>query len=443
MRHNFPYMLGVYLAINAMPDACLIVDGPDCSFFKGEYIYGNHDLRSTLLNAAGYGRIIYTDVTFQNIVLDRSNDILRTLSDAVQRGGFPLIFLTGMPMTTITDVQYEPLISKLRLSEGSSVITLPGKSLTHDWLGGYAQTLTTLAESLPRRARARNNRRDSVAIVGHFMHRNEADEQANVAELRRIFGALGLDVVSIWPGGETYASMQNVRDAGTIISLPFGRNAARVLAEKFKATLVEVDVPFGFENTKRFVRTIAEHCGQDAKAEEFIDSELRECVPALERIIPRLFLHKKTFYAGAPHMLDGFLDLARMTGMQVLGASLACAEGFRDQNILWPAADMPELFYEIQWEQWVKKEPSIASRADVIVTDGSLPFSPDAPIVEFGFPSYFSHAISPSPCLGFRGALCFLDRLADCLFRKLRVSEAETNMNIFGALNRTKSRNRK
>ena len=34
------------------------------------------------------------------------------------------------------------------------------------------------------------------------MHRNEDDQTANVAEMRSLVGALGLDLVSVWPEAE-------------------------------------------------------------------------------------------------------------------------------------------------------------------------------------------------------------------------------------------------
>ena len=49
-RINFPFMHGLYLGINAVRDAYLLVDGPNCSFFKAEHIHGGHDFNSTLLD---------------------------------------------------------------------------------------------------------------------------------------------------------------------------------------------------------------------------------------------------------------------------------------------------------------------------------------------------------------------------------------------------------
>jgi hypothetical protein len=41
---NLPFSIGVYVAVNALPDAFLFMDAPSCAIAKAKYIYGNHDL---------------------------------------------------------------------------------------------------------------------------------------------------------------------------------------------------------------------------------------------------------------------------------------------------------------------------------------------------------------------------------------------------------------
>lgn len=53
---SFPYNLGVLLALNAVSDAYLVLDGPGCSFYRGMMIHGRHDWSSTLLSADGWHR---------------------------------------------------------------------------------------------------------------------------------------------------------------------------------------------------------------------------------------------------------------------------------------------------------------------------------------------------------------------------------------------------
>lgn len=61
-RCTFPYLHGVYLAVNAIPDACLLVDAPACAFQKAEQIFGTHDLMSDLLDADSRHRVVHTSL---------------------------------------------------------------------------------------------------------------------------------------------------------------------------------------------------------------------------------------------------------------------------------------------------------------------------------------------------------------------------------------------
>ena len=46
-RLKNPYMVGVYLATNAVKDAVLVVDGPDCLFLKAN-MYTAHTIYTRL-----------------------------------------------------------------------------------------------------------------------------------------------------------------------------------------------------------------------------------------------------------------------------------------------------------------------------------------------------------------------------------------------------------
>ena len=72
---RIPYMVGVYLGLNAFPDVYVVVDGPDCLFFKAEYVFGTQDLHSTLLDVRGRHRIAHTLGDTINVVVDREASI--------------------------------------------------------------------------------------------------------------------------------------------------------------------------------------------------------------------------------------------------------------------------------------------------------------------------------------------------------------------------------
>ena len=72
---NYPTLLGVYLAVNALKDAYVLVDGPDCAFYKAHFIHGRHDLNSTLLRISGRHRVAFTNICSRGVVKEH-DDIL-------------------------------------------------------------------------------------------------------------------------------------------------------------------------------------------------------------------------------------------------------------------------------------------------------------------------------------------------------------------------------
>ena len=58
--YQLPYLLGVFLGLNAVSDAAVMVDGANCVMVKADLIAGNHDLFSTLLSETGRHRILCT-----------------------------------------------------------------------------------------------------------------------------------------------------------------------------------------------------------------------------------------------------------------------------------------------------------------------------------------------------------------------------------------------
>jgi hypothetical protein len=260
-----PYMLGVYLAVNAVADAYLVVDGPDCALLKGEFIYGNHDLFSTLYDASGDHRLINTHSYPTNAACSREGAVEAELERALSSRRSSVVLLSDVPFCTTTGTDYDRLARLKAKGSAKPVLHLSAPSLASDWLEGYEAALAALARSVDLSgARPAAN---GVAIVGYLLDRNERDHAANLAELRRLLGVVGLDVVSIWLDGSSYADLSRIKNARTILSLPYGREAARILARRLRAKLVELDLPFGAGATEEWLRAAAAFRGLDASAE--------------------------------------------------------------------------------------------------------------------------------------------------------------------------------
>jgi nitrogenase molybdenum-iron protein alpha/beta subunit len=417
LRCNFPYSTGLYLALNAVPDAYLLIDGPSCSFHKGELIYGNHDLCSTLLDASGNHRICNTDASALNIMSKRVPVIIERLSALRRHPDAGIVLLAALPMASIVGTQYEAIVESLGTPEGARVLVVPPDPFDGDWLEGYAAVLQVLAENVDLQGGRQEPR--NVAVVGYFMDRSEADHMANLGEMRSMLRELSLNPVSIWLSHASFRQdLSRIRDAGTIVSLPYGRAAARILAQRLNAALVETDVPFGLSGTQRWLMQIAEACGCRREAERLIDRRLSSAVHALKWIVSNFLLHKRIAYVGDPHLYRGLLEMSCDFGFEICSAVLVCKESCAQQ----PADRRtgPEPLFEPTLDGACKALKGVLKSGpiDLVITNSYhliIAKILDLPFLEFGFPNYFSHRLYDSPFLCFSGCLKFLEDTANRL----------------------------
>lgn len=422
-RQNYPFMVGVYLAVNAISDAFLLVDGPDCAHMKTQYVQGNHDWLSTLTDISGFHRVANTALHPFHMARSREDELVAQLKRMAEHSTAGAVIITPMPMAAITGVDYDRLARLVREQceqkgrRCCDVLHIPGRSLSGDWLTGYALTLTSLAKHLElQRGKQQKN---TVAIVGYLMDRNEGDHRANHAVLERLLGDLGLELVSTWLSGGTVADLKDIEKASAIISLPYGRRAARTLARRLQVPIIETDLPFGFEGTTRWLRTIAAATNNESRVDSIMERELPRTTAPLQWVVPAVLLHRRAAFIGDPHLLEGFLELSAELGLHHGPMMVTASEAHASESLL-SQRDNVEMAFEPKRGAMMRfLEPLRRGDIDVIVTNssGSSLIGGATPVLEFGFPSYFTHALYDRPFLGYDGALAFVDSLANELRR--------------------------
>jgi len=431
---RYPFLIGVYMATNAIPDAYTVVDGPDCLFFKTEYIHGKHDVRSTLLDVFGNHRIALTNVNAGNVAKSHGDAVLRKIKQIDALPGSSVIFVSSLPMVTIIGTQYDTLVRDAQPQTGARLIDCPGRSLQGDWLSGYSDMLISLAHNVDTSGGVLDPKK--VAIVGHLMDRTEGDHTANVRELERIVAALGLELVTVWLGNQPYAQLSEIRDAATILAFPLGEKASKVIATRTGARVLDMKVPFGLSRTRRMIAELARATGTEAAADAFVEAELRELIPRMEWVVPHIFLGKKLGFSAAPDLLGGFVQIAQDLGAEVVHLSAPCFDNHLAEDLAEDCDAFPTpLFSPKMRAIRVEMERLAATGIDLLMCNtelrqmmSRLPSSRGAraPItLEFGFPSFFDHALADRPFLGFRGWIAFVDRMANALMAAREVVASE------------------
>lgn len=411
---GYSFLTGVFVAVNAVPDAYLLVEGPDCVHMKTQFVQGNHDWLSGLTDVSGFHRVANTALHPAHMAGSREERITRLLRRLASHPPAQVVLVTAMPMAAVTGVDYERLADEVRETVPTPILPVPGRSLSGDWLDGYSETLQVLARRLPLRGTPRSG---AVALVGHLFDRHEEDCQGNVRELTRLLGGLDLELVSLWLDGGPVEGLARAGEAGLVVSLPYGRRAAKALAARTGAALLEAELPFGLEATERFLRQVARATGREARVDALVDAALARVVPKLEWVIPFLCQNRRVGYIGDPHVLPGFVDLCALLGLHlelaVVPNRAAHARGVKERL-------PPETLLVAPTRRVLAERVGgllEARRMDLLVGNGLAMDFPGVEVMSFGFPSELAHALYDRPYLGFAGALAFCDTLANHLRR--------------------------
>ncbi|MDH5492921.1 MAG: nitrogenase component 1, partial [Myxococcales bacterium] len=333
---RLPYQLGLLLAVNAIPDAYCAIDGPDCVYRKSEWIFGMHDLRSTLLDVHGRHRIAPTLLNSDALIRSGGEELGQRLRAISANPAARLILINAMPHVQIIGTDYATLIDALSEEIPIPILQVPNRALEGDWLDAFADTLRVLAEELP--LGEPRQQADAVAIVGHLWDRGEEDCAANVAELERMVRALDLEPVSTWLSGRPTSHLARASEASWIVGLPHAEDAAARLAARIGATHVPLPLPFGLEASQAFSRGLGEATGRGLQAERFCARELRRIIPRFERAVPRYLVGKRVAFCGDPHLFDGFYALATELGMEI--ALLASTARQKRRPPAWPGSPL-------------------------------------------------------------------------------------------------------
>ncbi|MBM4397693.1 MAG: hypothetical protein FJ087_18645 [Deltaproteobacteria bacterium] len=421
----YPYLVGVTLLVNAVRDLHLVSDGPSCGFFRAEQFFGTHDLASTLLDVSSRHRAVVSATHLDRLVDGRDTRFPDLLTRVASAPFVPAVLAAGSPVASMSGVRYAEAAEAVAAATGKPIGVVPDRSLSADWLEGFSDALATLASVLPLRGSPGEGK---VALVGHFMDRNEEDHLGNVREIRRLLAALDLDLESVWPGGEPVEALARAGSASVLLALPPGRKAAGVLAGRTGARVVECELPFGPRATDRFLLAAGEACGRTDRARRAVREAEAVWAPAIKRVTLGRFLGTRWAYGGDPGLVPGILEIADLVGAE----TALVASWSMDPPPSGHTARSGETgpLYRVRTVPLRRLLEAEAATLDLAIGNADFlaicpPFRPrEVPGggrsnagrgVEIGFPSPGHHAMFDQPFLGYRGFLCLAARIAEAL----------------------------
>jgi nitrogenase molybdenum-iron protein alpha/beta subunit len=295
-----------------------------------------------------------------------------------------VILVTAFEFQSLLNLPLDRMVRQVAGDTGRPMLFLPSRSLSGDWLDGYAEVNAVLAKWI--RVDPSRRSRGTVAIVGHLMDRTEGDQAGNIAELRRLLATLGLRCATVWLAGGTIADLARIESAETIVSLPYAREAADVLAKRLGADVVECELPVGLGRTSGFLKAVASRMGLASEAESLIERETSSAIRDCERAVSTLLTGRRLALSlPDPYLRQAVSDLCTEIGVGTV-----------------PVEDI-----EIE-----------DSGPPPVVLGNSLGTMAGVLRVPMGYPNYLEHPVTHRPFLGYAGFRVMVERLGTAFLRR-------------------------
>lgn len=416
------FVEGLLLAVNAISDAALAVEGPGCLRTKMMRVCRNHDLNSTLFSASGQHRVASTDRGPARVLGSSEPlvELLRQMAGELEPG---VLFTVPFATQQAMGADVGKAVRAARLDRGAATaLALHNDSLDGDWIDGWQAVLQALAAHLPL---VGDKEPGSVAVVGNMFWRNEGDARGDVEQLRLLVESLGLRLASVWLSGESTRQLQDAAKAQVILSLPWGREAARTLAARTGAQLVECPLPLGPDACARFLRAVGECTGTGAQAQQVAQEQ--ETALAQTLAAP-LALHSDDMSVcvlADPHLAAALVECLEALGVAVPLVAVLRVPG-RFARGLEP--DDRTVLLDPSFEAW--EEALAAAHADgpvqVALASGLSEVAchkAGVELVELGYPCQLTHFLRPSPVLGYGGTVHLAQRVVNAYARRMAADQ--------------------
>ena len=410
---GYPRIVGAYLAVNAIPDTWMLVDSADCATLRAEIIQDNHDWLSTLIQVNGKYRIASTGVCPHSIVLDRRENLVEQIVVVGGEDG-AFLFIYPAPVTALVGIDYRTLVEEAGDRLKMEALVVAPLDSVGDWVSGYVHIMEMVAEHLTLPSVEKSG--DKVAIVGYLWDRNEADQQASLAELLRLVRELGLDPVCTWLSGESTSGLSRVAEASRIIALPWAGRAASILAERTGADVVELGIPLGAEGTLRWVEQLGAATGRTEQASRLIEREAPDLYRKLSRPVVRHFQGRDFLVCTEANLGVAVAEMIDEFGGNV---RLLATAGDRTLPL---REDLAETVVENGTMERIRGHifriaESAAGTPVVIGSERGLLAARGAGLipVPLGFQSGAFHHLYDTPFLGPAGALSLADRIGNAI----------------------------
>jgi len=422
LRLSPTFMDGVFLSAAAIPDAALLYVGSTCIKEHFNHSLLLADWGQDLVSEGRDGRLLLTFSDKTVAPMGVGHQIDAVVRRMLQSRRPSLLMLAELSRVTLAGEDLGVLAESVAAGTGLTTIALTSRLLVRDWQTAFRRVLEGLVETLPPEAFEGGPLPGTAAVIGHLFERNEADGLADIEELRSLVRMAGLEPLSIWLSREPLPALQRAARASVLAALPQGREAARRIAQRSGAAVVDLDLPVGLRGAEDFVSRLAEAGGDPARARESFLEGLRPLLPRLDRAVSRRLAGRRVALAALPDWLPGIERMFREDfGLDVAVAVRRCRLPDPGNETAGVSQDLlrdhdPSV---ASWNALVQRAME-QGRLDLVVgssweRNALEEALRQAPFLEFGYPCLAWHDLVGLPALGLRGVVAWAHRLCSAI----------------------------
>jgi len=417
---NHTGLFGVFLGVHALEDGlCALHAGVGCKA-KTQARLVHHDL-----GRESHSRVGWTELSEEELIKDPGQRLVKAISELHVRRKPRVILLVASRAVEFTGIDLPALAGQARKELGIPVIALPRAADQPDLWHGYAAVIRALLGELDWSKPPG----DRVSLAGAFFHRHEMEQAANLAELKRLTGALGARLGPTLLGGESFSSLQRLPQSGLLVCLPCGDLDASRIAESTGRKTIEVGLPLSLTASASFLRTLGWALDlPDQRIEEVVEAEVARAAPRIDMVrqrLPRLLAGREVAILADTPTAAGWTMLAQELG---LSPSLVVLMDRHAEPERWYRELLDKMGGSVPGELKLVCRPSLPGlrrladdRKPHLLIRPDLDLSgtgwESIPTVETGFPQNHKHFVYPIPELGFAGAVALAQRVMDAAFR--------------------------
>lgn len=335
-----------------------------------------------------------TNLDERDSILGSDVKLAKTIRDLHKNYHPKAIFVVTTPVVAINNDDVESVVEDLKEELGIPVIPVYSDGFRSKiGVTGYDVVTQSLVKHfLPKHHSGILT--DSVNLLSFSENKQDVDE------LKRLLHKLGLEVNS-FPGFSSVTDINKTVRAKISVSIAPDEAgyAGELLEEKYGSKYIQGPVPVGIKNTSQWLTLIAAATGVSELANQLIISETQTSISELEG---KIFKGEKVFINLKPSYAFAVMELAKETGLQVIGIKVPYIDSHHLTDLRKINSDYPELpilvgdgqvFEETNLLRKIKPDLYIGGQFDNI-TAGKL-----------GIPAINAHSF---PILGFAGVKNFI-----------------------------------